>query len=118
MAVLSAVALMPHYSVLAVQGGCTNIGCIDELQTMSNVLVNGGQGCVWFTWPTARIVRNNQGFQGGELSQSYGTKPMWYNWYNNCAVCVPPASNGIAVRGNDLSFTGAWGSFGIFECEF
>ena len=59
------------------QAACTNYGCIN-LMVMSQVLVNGGQGCVQFDVPTGRKVRN-MFTQGGEISSESGIQPIVYS---------------------------------------
>ena len=80
------------------QAPCTNYGCINLLY-MSQVLVNGGQGCVEFAQPTGRRVRN-QFTQGGEISSDGGLQSISYS-YTSCQTCDPPPLNRIAIEGSN-----------------
>lgn len=97
------------------QAPCTNLGCINLLY-MSQVLVNGTQGCVQFDVPTGRRVRNLF-TQGGEISSESGIQPIVYS-YDTCAICQPPPLNEIAIEGdptNPVPIAG-YGTFGNYTC--
>ena len=95
------------------QAPCTNYGCIN-LTYMSQVLVNGGQGCVEFAVPTGRKVRN-MFTQGGEISSEGGIQNIAYS-YTDCAICQPPPLNGIAIEGVGFAPIDGYGTFGNYTC--
>jgi hypothetical protein len=82
---------------------------------MSQVLVNGSQGCITFTEITGRKVRNRDGIQGEDPSSLGGIQPITYG-YDTCAICTPPPLNGIAIKGTGLVTTFTPGTFGRYEC--
>ena len=97
------------------QAPCTNLGCINLLY-MSQVLVNGTQGCVEFAQPTGRRVRN-EFTQGGEISSDGGLQSISYS-YTSCAVCEPPPLNSIAIEGTNAVQVpiDGYGTFGMYTC--
>ena len=97
------------------QALCTNYGCIN-LVFMSQVLVNGGQGCVEFAVPTGRKVRN-MFTQGGDISSDDGIQNIDYS-YTTCAICQPPPLNGIAIEGEIVGWIpiDGYGTFGNYTC--
>ena len=97
------------------QAPCTNYGCIN-LDYMSQVLVDGGQGCVQFSVPTGRKVRNSF-TQGGEISSEGGLQPISYS-YTSCATCQPPPLNSIAIEGEIVGWIpiNGYGTFGNYTC--
>ena len=112
--VLFVVSLVPVVNSKQ-QAPCTNYGCIN-LTYMSQVLVNGGQGCVEFAVPTGRKVRN-MFTQGGDISSDGGIQNIAYS-YTTCAICQPPPLNGIAIQGDQGVFVliDGYGTFGNYTC--
>jgi hypothetical protein len=97
-------------------GNCTNLGCIN-LPGMHGF--SGGVGyCIDLTGgvvgTTGRMVRNNNGIQGGALVSKPGTFTAEYDW-SGCPACNPP-NTVWAIVGSRVG-VGNMISWGNATCE-